>query len=208
VGSNFDPGSTLSFSGTGITVTGYISRTTTKLIARLTIDFTAPIGAHDVIITNPDSSKGSLNGGFTVNKSNGFLTFPLMNKTAFTAAVNAIFDHDMRWQYCSDTSTIKLVTAYTGEYGNSNFQAFLGNTLTCPLPPNKTNDLYGYAQDNVPTSSFSINGQYTGAHHPHFLFYDGHPGFDYRTTDQNLDGSWFQRAGLTRGLSPFHIQVA
>jgi N-acetylneuraminic acid mutarotase len=82
----------------------------------------------------------------------------------------------------------------------SNSGRALGNSVTCQLAPKATNNLSGYAHDNIPTSSFSINGQYTGAGSPHFLFYDGHPGFDYRTGDQNADGSL--SADVTAGITP------
>jgi len=66
VGSNFDPNATLSFSGTGMTVNSYGSRTTAQMVANITIATTTPLGAHDVMVTNPDGHSGLLSGGFTV----------------------------------------------------------------------------------------------------------------------------------------------
>jgi hypothetical protein len=40
--------------------------TPTQIVTDLTIDATAPVGAQDVIVTNPDGQKGTLPAGFTV----------------------------------------------------------------------------------------------------------------------------------------------
>jgi pimeloyl-ACP methyl ester carboxylesterase len=66
-GSNFDSAAVLSFGGPGITPkVPYTSHTSTQIIADLTIDANAPVGAQDVIVTNSDGQKGTLPGGFTV----------------------------------------------------------------------------------------------------------------------------------------------
>lgn len=67
-GTNFDVGgtSTLSFSGTGITVNSYGTRNATTLVANITITAGAARTARDVIITNADAQTGTLAGGFTI----------------------------------------------------------------------------------------------------------------------------------------------
>ncbi len=65
-GSNFDPAAVLSFSGTGITVNSYTSRTAMQIVGGITIASTAATGSYDVTITNPDSQHVTLTGGFTV----------------------------------------------------------------------------------------------------------------------------------------------
>ena len=114
-----------------------------------------------------------------------FLTFPLLNRTAFTAAINAVFDHSAdiapgnpeQLGYCADN----IVTAYTGEQGMSApspdpIAAKCGATE--PATPVL---LYGYEQASG--QAFTVNGHYTGTGTPQYLFYDGHPGTDYRTKD-------------------------
>ena len=113
-----------------------------------------------------------------------FLSFPLRNKTAFTAKITSVFDHSMSETYCPDG----IVTAYTGEQGSSLFNAdFVGQFKDCGgsrgLDP-----VYGFCMDATCTP-FSVGGQYTGGGDPRFLYYDGHPGYDYRTTDQDFDGT-------------------
>src|ERR1035437_9381872 len=67
-GTNFDAGgtSTLSFSGTGITVNSYGTRDATTLVANITIGITAALTARDVIVTNADTQTGTLAAAFTV----------------------------------------------------------------------------------------------------------------------------------------------
>ena len=118
------------------------------------------------------------------------LTFPLENRGPYSALINTVFDHHVTTilnpplpdTYCADD----YVTAYTGEegqriYGVSTFKISFNKPKQCPV--NGTNILNGFQkQDDQP---FVVNGQYTGND---FLFYEGHPGFDYRTKDQARDG--------------------
>jgi hypothetical protein len=131
-----------------------------------------------------------------------FLSFPLMNKGAFTALINSVFDHSMyvgqgkkkQWGYCPD----EVVTAYTGETGMFPYDSsYVGDKFTCPFhKPPKHVKLYGWAQDQNGTP-FSVNGQYWGSGNTKYLYYDGHPGFDYVTTDQNQDGSLCGKPGCS-----------
>lgn len=111
-----------------------------------------------------------------------FLSFPLLNKMQSTAAINTVFDHSAQYQYCSDGT----VTAYTGEQGSNVFSSMYGASFVCHLT-NMMNTLYGFQQQSG--ERFNINGHYQGAGQPTYLFYEGHPGYDYRTTDQMLDGT-------------------
>src|ERR1035437_4159508 len=67
-GTAFDSGgtSTLSFSGTGITVNSYGTRNATTLTANITIGITAALTARDVVVTNADAQTGTLSSAFTV----------------------------------------------------------------------------------------------------------------------------------------------
>jgi len=58
--------STLSFSGTGITVNSYGTRNATTLTANITISAVAALTARDVTITNSDTQTGTLAAAFTV----------------------------------------------------------------------------------------------------------------------------------------------
>jgi N-acetylneuraminic acid mutarotase len=188
-GTNFDAGAILSFGGHGIKINSQTVVSPAAITAYITVQRKAPLGAQDVVVTNPDGQKGVLAGGFAIVASNGFLAFPLMNKTAFAAAINSVFDHSMLYEYCPESQQPLLVTAYTGEQGSSDFlDKSFATTLMCQLPPPMKNSLYGYKKDNQGTH-FAVNGRYVGNREPQFLYYNGHPGFDYRTTDQKTDGS-------------------
>jgi hypothetical protein len=100
------------------------------------------------------------------------VVFPLPNRTHYTARINAVFDHSMSSPYCPDDR----VVAYTGEEGLKIYGAdLIGNVTGC-------GNLYGFK--NAGGTAFSIGGQYDGGGNAYYLYYDGHPGYDYRTTDQ------------------------
>jgi PKD repeat protein len=65
-GSNFQSGAQCSF-GIGIAVTSCAFNSASQLTAALAINANAPLGMHDVTITNPDGQSGTLGGGFFVN---------------------------------------------------------------------------------------------------------------------------------------------
>jgi DNA-binding beta-propeller fold protein YncE len=119
-----------------------------------------------------------------------FLSFPLLNKTASDAVFNTVFDHSMGKPYCPGAR----VTAYTGETGRSNFgtSAFSVN-FDCNKDGihDPSEDLHGFEQKKG--RAFSVRSQYVGNVDSNldccFLFYAGHPGYDYRTTDQFFDGT-------------------
>jgi hypothetical protein len=112
----------------------------------------------------------------------GFLRFPLRNKTASTAAINSVFDHSMTASYCAD----KAVTAYTGEEGFGLFGSDFVASYTCSTT-GKKNPLYGFR--NGSGKAFVVNGHYSGGGNARFLYYQAHPGYDYKTVDQNQDGT-------------------
>lgn len=103
------------------------------------------------------------------------LTFPLQNRTPDTARINTVFDHSMPQQYCPDD----IVVAYTGEEGRREFGAStFSQDFGC-------GPLHGFK--NHDGTNFDVNGHYSGGGEPQFLFYDGHPGYDYRTKDPDQD---------------------
>ena len=105
-----------------------------------------------------------------------YLSFPLPNRDSNSAVINSVFDHSMSSSFHPNG----VITAYTGEegassYGQSSWSIDLGYGA-----------LYGFK--NSSGSNFVINGNYSGGGESNYLFYDGHPGYDYRTTDQSSDG--------------------
>jgi hypothetical protein len=67
-GTDFAAGgpSTLSFSGTGITVNSYGTRNATTLVANITIAYNAALTARNIVITNADTQTGTLASAFTI----------------------------------------------------------------------------------------------------------------------------------------------
>jgi hypothetical protein len=185
-GGNFDSGATLSFGGSGIQVLSYESRSVSQIAAIVQIDLTATAGARDVIVANSDLQVGTAAAAFLVRPTDRFLAFPLRNKNPFNAAINTVFDHSSTLQYCPDG----VVTAYDGEEGRAEFgvSQFFVAFRSCNGDKQKER-LHGYKNNNKNAPNFSLGGQYFGGGDRRFLFYDGHPGYDYRTTDQRLDGT-------------------
>jgi len=112
-----------------------------------------------------------------------FFSFPLMNRTPYNAKIITVFDHSMTNGYCENG----LITAYDGEQGWVGYGKADPVFYRC-IKDGKRNPLFAFAQkDHEP---FSINGQYVGeAKYGHiYLNYDGHPGFDFQTTDQDPSG--------------------
>lgn len=122
----------------------------------------------------------------------GFLAFPLPNSNPYSAKINSVFDHFMTVPYGSD----KQVTAFNGETGRvecgraSDLPAFRAGASGICFDPD-----YPFVV---------VWGNYTG--NP-YLYYDNHPGYDYKTTDQASDGKirvLAAAAGTTQtvGLTP------
>ena len=65
-GSNFGSDSTISFSGSGISVNSYTSRTASRIVANISIAGGAALGMRDVTVRNTDGKTATLAGGFTV----------------------------------------------------------------------------------------------------------------------------------------------
>jgi hypothetical protein len=121
---------------------------------------------------------GSASGSYNVHvKKFSLDVFPIPNRTHLTASINSVFDHSASMQYCADDR----VVAYTGEEGRGQYGSDLvGNITSC-------GSLYGFK--NAAGTAFSVGGQYAGGGQPQYLYYDGHPGYDYRTTDQCPGGA-------------------
>jgi hypothetical protein len=68
-GSGFVSGTGLaaSFSGSGITVNSTTFKSSTEVVANVTVSVSATAGARTVTVKNPDEGAGSLAGGFTVD---------------------------------------------------------------------------------------------------------------------------------------------
>ncbi|MFA4844819.1 MAG: hypothetical protein WC632_07740 [Candidatus Margulisiibacteriota bacterium] len=73
-GTNFIPGAVLSFSGSGIAAYGTTVESATKLRATIAVSSTAPVGAVDATVTNPDLTFVTNTGAFTVTANNGAVT--------------------------------------------------------------------------------------------------------------------------------------
>jgi uncharacterized repeat protein (TIGR03803 family) len=115
-----------------------------------------------------------------------FLSFPLQNRNAFDAKIISVFDHSSNWQYCADN----VIEAYDGERGELEYGTDKQPTdPTCYLT-GLPNLAYAFAQNDNKTP-FSVNGQYVGVNgdgSKKYLQYDGHPGYDFATKDQNKNG--------------------
>ncbi len=98
-----------------------------------------------------------------MSSSSILLNFPLAGLDPYNAPINAVFDHSMMSYYGKDN----IVAAYTSETGEEKY----GYDITFPT---------GYKQESG--QNFVINGNYTGGGASEYLYYDGHPGIDFRAT--------------------------
>ena len=101
-----------------------------------------------------------------------YLSFPLPNRTAYTAVINSVFDH-VSPAYNNDGR----ITTFTGEEGKSEYQPVSADCYGVK------NNLCGMR--NLGRVSFLVNGNYGGS----LLYYDGHDGYDFKTTDQGNGGN-------------------
>ena len=65
-GSNFYPGASVSFSGSGITVSSVSFRSSTELKANITVSEGATPGKRDITVTNIDEATGIKSNGFEI----------------------------------------------------------------------------------------------------------------------------------------------
>ena len=99
-------------------------------------------------------------------------TFPIPGRTYSNITIIAVFDHSMSAPDCPD----KRVVAYTGETGQEEKAAGLFN-FGC-------GDLSAFGQPGG--APFTINGNYRNHRDvglADLLLYDGHPAYDFLTTD-------------------------
>jgi uncharacterized repeat protein (TIGR02543 family) len=163
----------------------YDAGTTLSLTAQAATDYTFSNWSGDASgSSNPLTITATTDLNITANfgLKTAFLAFPLRNKTPMTAAINSVFDHSSSGTYCADD----VITAYTGEEARRPFG--VDQKFSVDFKCNgKLNTLFAF--ENAQNTGFNINGQYKGGV---FLYYDGHPGYDYRTKDQLLDGTLCQ----------------
>ncbi len=136
--------------------------------SQITVNPNFTTAAHNwsVEIINPNgASSGQYN--FTVAAPGGgfYVSFPLANRTAYTANINSVFDH---------ATVSGVVIAFTGERGDEQYGRL------SPTDPS-------FKQASGDNFSVTGNGHYTGGGYPSYLSYDGHQGFDYRTKDPDQD---------------------
>ncbi len=109
------------------------------------------------------------------------LSFPLPNKDQNTVTINSYFDHSMTTPYCYDSPGNKKadtkIIIYTGREGNKK----LGES------PDKYGPFTDCNKDgNIDNKDDILSGLKTAQ--GDFLYYDGHPGYDFKTRDQSSDG--------------------
>jgi RHS repeat-associated protein len=147
-GSNFQPTSTISFSGTGIAVNSYSSRTSTQIVASVTIANAAPTELRDVGVVNPDGQQATLAAAFTV------LVAPPVTHTLTVASTspstgvpitvspsdnNAQRNGTTQFTRSYNDGTVVILTAAATVSGN-NFSSWSGcdstSTSTCTVTMN------------------------------------------------------------------------
>ena len=113
--------------------------------------------------------------------SRGFwLSFPLPTKSFETVEINAVFDrHRPNGNYCADGTILTLngIRASAGPNRSSDWSIVFRDD--CP----HGNRLYGFTVDSNTAGTADIvlpRGIYRGGGDKRHLFYDSHPGYDFR----------------------------
>jgi len=65
-GTEFDTSAVLAFTGSGVSVNSYISRSSTQIVASVTVTIDASPGARGVTVANPDGQQANLENAFQV----------------------------------------------------------------------------------------------------------------------------------------------
>ncbi len=129
-------------------------------------NFTTAAHNWSVEVINPNGASSGQYAFAVVAPGGGFyLSFPLANRTPYTATINSVFDH---------ATGSGVVIAFTGEKGEEQY-----GRLSQSDP--------SFKQANGNNFSVTGNGHYSGGGFPNYLSYDGHQGFDYRTRDADQD---------------------
>ena len=129
-------------------------------------NFTTAAHNWSVEVINPNGASSGQYAFAVVAPGGGFyLSFPLANRTPYTATINSVFDH---------ATGSGVVITFTGEKGEEQY-----GRLSQSDP--------SFKQANGNNFSVTGNGHYSGGGFPNYLSYDGHQGFDYRTRDADQD---------------------
>lgn len=138
--------------------------TATRASYSYLVDITSPQNP------TPRPSQISLLTSFPLKSEVPLKASPSILPTAYTAKINAVFDHSLfnlqETEFRPYSPCDGKVVAYTGELGdNSKDESWVGPNSDCS---------FGYDQSG--RKAFYLNGGYGES----FLYYDGHPGIDFR----------------------------
>jgi len=120
IGSNFFPGATVTFSGTGITVNSTTFVDSSHLTANISIDVSAATGMRDFTVTNTDTHAGTCTGCFRVTSP---AVVTLAAPSSLTGPVVATFSRDVTGVTSGPTGNFVLGVTGSG--------TTLGGSLTC-----------------------------------------------------------------------------
>ena len=139
-GANFQPGATVVFSATGITVNSVTVNSCTQITANVTLSNTATVGAGNIEVDNPDTVFGTGTGLFTVQLGVAptvASTIPANAATGISVAVDPTVTFSEPMLASTITSTnVKLInssgTAITQAAGSPTLSA---DGLTATIAP-------------------------------------------------------------------------
>jgi hypothetical protein len=114
-GSNFQPGATVDFSATGVTVNSVTINSCNQITASVTVGTTATVGAGNIEVSNPDTVFGTGTGLFTVQlgvSPTVASTVPANAATGISVAVDPTVTFSEPMLASTITSTnVKLINA-------------------------------------------------------------------------------------------------
>jgi lysophospholipase L1-like esterase len=158
-GTSFSTG-TLSFSGTGITVNSYSVQNSTTVTASIAISGSAALTARDVIITNADTTTGTLAAAFTITVPG--VASRCYNTAPTTTAANTVFNvtllstdsFDVASNVILDTAVVLTVYSGTGALSGVTTGVILAGTHTATI----TGVVYSKVEAGVSFMATSTSG--------------------------------------------------
>lgn len=184
-GESYDTGASVSFSGTGITVTATRRDACGQLSVDITIDIAAATGARDVTVMNPDRSFGTKAAGFTVSAN----AAPTVSSTSPVAGATGVAVNVWPTVVFSETmgaasitpSTVRLIDASGAAVAQAAGSPTLGADLkTVTIKPAAN---LGYSK----TYRIAVTGGSSGVKD---------------ATGVAMSADWTQTPGFTTGSAP------
>jgi urease gamma subunit len=157
-GSGFASGATSSFGGSGITVNSTTFKSSTEVIASITIEAGATLGARTVTETNPDGGSDTSEGAFTVNGA------PTLTAVSPSARAQGASNQTIAIKGTNFESGSGFAASFSGSGITVNSTSFVSSTevsANVTIASNATTGARNVTVTNPDTTSATATGAFT-----------------------------------------------